>query len=182
MTASADDSETPNPANAAAPTATPAHLGWRLLALVYDLLPLVAIWFVASLLDYLLRGRHESAPGSAGAWLMLALLWLVTGAYFVLSWRRGGHTLGMRAWRLKVLANDGRIATAGALWLRYASTTVPFFLLGAGWALHVDVRVVVPVCALAGLADFFWSLIDRDRRALHDLVAGTRFVRMDRAD
>ncbi|MBS0211626.1 MAG: RDD family protein [Proteobacteria bacterium] len=178
MNASADDSETSTPAST--PTATPAHPGWRLLALVYDLLPLIAIWFVASLLDYLLRGRHESAPGSAGAWLMLGLLWLVTGAYFVLSWRRGGHTLGMRAWRLKVLTADGRSAGLRASWLRYVGASAPFLLFCAGWALRVDAHVALPACVLIGAVDFGWSLLDRERRALHDLLAGTHYVRMDR--
>ncbi|MBS0575337.1 MAG: RDD family protein [Proteobacteria bacterium] len=139
-------------------SATPAHLGWRLLAMVYDLLPLVAIWFVVATVDYLARGMHEVRPGSIAAWFELALLWLATGAYFVVSWRRGGHTVGMRAWRLKVLATDGRPASWSRLCLRYTVATLSLAAAGLG---------------------LIWSLVDGQRRSWHDLAADTVFVRMD---
>ncbi len=166
-------------ASAPAPSSTPAHLGWRLLAMLYDLLPLVAIWFATSLIVYLVRGNHAAAPGSPGAWLMLGLLWLAAGAYFVLCWRRGGHTLGMRAWRLKVLAADGRIATAAALWRRFAVATTPVLALCAGWAISADARTAAAVSVLVAVVDAGWSLFDGERCTLHDLASGTRFVRMD---
>ena len=40
-----------------------------------------------------------------------ATMWLLVGAYFVLSWGRGGQTMGMRPWRLRVLAADGKPAS-----------------------------------------------------------------------
>lgn len=156
------EATTEPPAEAApspAPGATPAHLGWRLLAIVYDLLPLMAIWFATSLVVYLARGLREVQPGSPGAWMELVLLWLVTGAYCVASWSRGGHTLGMRAWRLKVLAADGHRAPLRALCLRYAAAAVSLLAFGLGFA---------------------WSLFDSEHRAWHDIASGTRFVRMDR--
>ena len=81
-------------------------------------------------------------------------LWALAGAYFVLSWRRGGQTVGMRPWRLKVVAADGRPASARALWLRYL----------VAW--------LTPVIGLA------WCLVDGERRGLHDLASGTVFVRL----
>ncbi len=141
-------------------TAEPADLGWRLIAMVYDLLPLMALWFTVSVLVYLAHGRAAVLPYSAGAWIELILLWLVSGAYMVISWRRGGQTIGMRPWRLKVLAVDGRPATLGALGLRYAVATLSLLVVGLGFA---------------------WALFDDERRCWHDIAAGTRFVRMDRA-
>jgi uncharacterized RDD family membrane protein YckC len=140
-------------------SATPAHLGWRLLAMIYDLLPLMALWFVTSGIELLLTsGQTSDQLGNWAKALVLVLLWLVTGFYFVVSWRRGGHTLGMRAWRLKVLAADGRPAGLGALCLRYAVATLALLTGGLG---------------------FVWSLFDGERRGWHDIAAGTRFVRMD---
>lgn len=150
--------ETAPASNAPAHSATPAHLGWRLLAMTYDALPLLAIWFATSLLVYLARGKHEVVAGSLAARLELALLWLATGAYFVASWQRVGASLGMRAWRLRVVAADGRRATLRALCVRYVVATVSLLALGAG---------------------FFWSWFDSERRTWHDLASGTRFVRMD---
>lgn len=137
--------------------ATPAHLGWRLLALVYDLLPALALWFVASALVYALRGGTPVEPGSVYAWIELGLLWGVTGLYAVISWQRGGQTLGMRPWRLKVVAADGRPAEAKALWTRYAVATLSLLAAGLG---------------------FWWALLDREQRTWHDLASGTRFVRL----
>lgn len=134
--------------------ARPAHLGWRLLALVYDTLPALAIWLLTSAVVYALRGGVPVTPGSLGAWLELALLWAVTGAYAVLSWRRGGQTLGMRPWRLKVVAADGHPASVAMLWRRYAVASLTL-----------------------GLA-LLWSLIDDERRGLHDLAADTLLVRL----
>lgn len=144
--------------NPSARTAQPAHLGWRLLALLYDFFPLLALWFATSLMVYLLRGKMPVRPDSLAAYAELVLLWLLTGAYAVISWRRGGQTIGMRPWRLQVLANDGRPAAWSALCLRYAVATVSVLVCGLGLA---------------------WCLIDRERRGWHDLAANTRFVRLD---
>jgi uncharacterized RDD family membrane protein YckC len=139
-------------------SAQPAHLGWRLLAMVYDLLPLMALWFATSAIVYFVRGQVPVRPGSLAAWGLLALLWAVTGAYFVMSWRRGGQTIGMRPWRLKVLDADGHPATLGTLRLRYAIATLSLLVVGLG---------------------FVWALFDDERRCWHDMATGTRFVRMD---
>jgi uncharacterized RDD family membrane protein YckC len=141
------------------PHARPAHLGWRLFALVYDFFPMLALWFVGSGLVLLLRGGQPVPPGSLAAWGVLLLLWSITGAYAVVSWRRGGQTLGMRPWRLKVVAADGSAAATRALLLRYAVATLSLAAFGLG---------------------FLWSLVDRDRRTWHDLAAGTLLVRVEK--
>lgn len=142
-----------------APAARPAHLGWRLLALVYDFFPVLALWFATSGLMLLVRGGEPVPPGGLAAWLEFALLWAVTGGYALLSWQRGGQTLGMRPWRLKVLAADGRRATRRALALRYAVATLSLAAGGLG---------------------FLWSLFERERRTWHDLASGTVLVRLER--
>ena len=106
----------PDPAAHAAPdTATPprprALVGWRLLSLFYDLWPMAALWMLVAVpftLGYTFLGAHAAreniAPFSALQWLLWLACWLVTGAYATASWRRGGQTLGMRPWRLKLVA------------------------------------------------------------------------------
>jgi uncharacterized RDD family membrane protein YckC len=83
-------------------------------------------------------------------------MWIVTGAYAVLSWRYGGRTLGMRPWRLRVVAADGSPATVRALIGRYATGTLSLLLVGAG---------------------FWWAWLDRKRLTWHDRASGTRMVR-----
>ncbi len=97
----------PDAATAAA-TETPrprALLPWRVLAMVYDALPVLALWMLAGTLftlAYTFSGhaqRENIAPFSAWQWLLWAVCWAVTGWYATASWRRGGQTLGMRPWR-----------------------------------------------------------------------------------
>jgi uncharacterized RDD family membrane protein YckC len=140
--------------------ARPAHLGWRVLALVYDALPNIALWFVVSALVLALRPSHVAfAPWTAGSLLLWLACWLVSGSYAVYAWRRSGQTLGMKPWRLQVVAGDGRLASTRALWLRYAVATVSLLAAGLG---------------------FLWSLFDGDRRSWHDIASGTRLVRLEK--
>jgi uncharacterized RDD family membrane protein YckC len=140
-------------------TAEPAHLGWRLLALVYDSLPVVALWFAASALVLLLRGGAPVAPWSLAWGLQTLGLWALGGLYAVESWHRGGQTLGMRPWRLRVVDEHGGAATRGRLWLRF----------GLAWLSWLP----------AGLG--FWiSLADAERRTLHDRLSRSRLLRLPR--
>ncbi|WP_149196521.1 RDD family protein [Luteimonas suaedae] len=139
-----------------------ALIGWRLLALLYDLWPAAALWFALSFLfnlGYLLAGHGERefvAPFTVLGWLLWIACWLVTGLYATISWRRGGQTLGMRPWRLRIYAVDGNRPSWRALWLRYAVGALSLLPAGLG---------------------FWWAWLDRDRLAWHDRASGTRLRR-----
>lgn len=139
------------------PAARPAGLHWRLFALVYDLFPILAIWLLVSAVVYAVNGARPVTPGSLMAWIEFVLLVAATGTYAVLSWRRGGQTLGMRPWRIKVVDAQGQPASTGRLWLRFG------------------------VACLTSVIGLLWCLVDRERRGLHDLAAGTLIVRMEKA-
>jgi uncharacterized RDD family membrane protein YckC len=142
-----------------------ALVGWRLLALAYDALPVLALWMLVTvpfvLMDVAISGdpRHNIGPFSPMQWLLWLACWLATGGYAVLSWRRGGQTLGMRPWRLRVTGIDGATAAPAALVGRYAIGTLSLLALGAG---------------------FWWAWLDRDRLTLHDRFSGTRLRREPR--
>ena len=146
----------------------PAAFVWRrLLSLLYDLLPVVAMWFLLSAVftaGYTFLGHHDPhrniAPFSALQWLLWIGCWIVTGLYATTSWKRGGQTLGMRPWRIRVVAADGGVPTRGALWLRYAVGVLSLLAAGLG---------------------FWWAWIDRDRLAWHDRASATRIVRTPKA-
>ncbi|HCT26092.1 MAG TPA: hypothetical protein DIW85_07725 [Stenotrophomonas sp.] len=153
-TASAAASELPRPR---------ALLLWRLLAMVYDALPVLALWMLAGTLftlAYTFSGhaqRENIAPFSAWQWLLWAVCWAITGWYATASWRRGGQTLGMRPWRLKLESSDGTPLRRAQLWLRFAVGTLSLLLGGLG---------------------FWWAWVDRQRLTWHDRASGTRLVRM----
>lgn len=139
-----------------------ALVGWRLLALFYDLWPALALWFAlafAFALGYTVTGhgpRENIAPFSALQWLLWFACWFATGLYATTSWRRGGQTLGMRPWRLRVTGLAGAPPAHRALWLRYAVGTVSLLVAGLG---------------------FWWAWFDRGRLTWHDRASGTRLVR-----
>jgi uncharacterized RDD family membrane protein YckC len=140
-------------------------IGWRLLALCYDLLPVLALWMLVSALftvGYYAAGhsaRQNIPPFSALGWLLWLACWLVAGAYAVLSWERGGQTLGMRPWRLRLVGTDGA-PDRRALVLRYAVGTLSLLAAGLG---------------------FWWAWIDRDRLTWHDRASRTRIQRTAKA-
>ena len=140
-----------------------ALLGRRLLALFYDLWPVVALWFLTAvpfvLLDVVLSGdtRHNIAPLSPLWWLLWLACWAVAALDATLSWRHGGQTLGMRPWRIRVVARDGGAPGRGAAWLRFAVATLSLAAGGLG---------------------FWWAWFDREHLTWHDRASGTRVLRV----
>ncbi len=138
-----------------------ASLTKRLAAGVYDLLPLIGLWMATAALVLVAFGVQTDVAHPSPAYrttLQLALL-AVTGGYFCASWVRGGQTIGMRAWRLRVVSADG-----GKLpWLRAL------------------LRFLAALASVASLGlGFLWCLIDREGRAWHDIAAGSRVISVPR--
>ncbi len=149
---------------ASASPRSPALVGRRLLALLYDLLPAAALWLSLSALftlGYTWLGDHDPRQNipafSALQWLLWLGCWLLTGLYATASWRRGGQTLGMRPWRIRVVGLDGSDPGRAALWTRYAVGTLSLLTGGLG---------------------LWWAWLDRERLAWHDRASGTRVVRV----
>ena len=134
-----------------------ATLWPRLLALIYDFFPMLGIWFAVAVLSYALNGGEPVTPGSLGAWLEFVALVGATFLYTGLSWRLGGQTLGMRAWRLRAVDADGNPPGWAAIALRFGVGAVSLAVAGLG---------------------FVWVLIDRERRSWHELASGTLTVRL----
>lgn len=135
------------------PSLPPAPPWRRLAAFAYDLLALIGLWFLVGVLAVIIKGDAVDIGDWRELLLLYGSLWLVMGGYFALSWRHGGQTLGMRPWRLRTERSDGRGLGAGRAWLRYACGWLSLLPAGAGLLL---------------------CLVDPDRRALHDRLAGTR--------
>jgi len=127
-------------------------LGRRLASGVYELLILAALAMVATFPFLAVFG--DSTQGWRRHVLQVWLL-VVAGAYFAWFWTRGGQTLPMKTWRIRLVRADG--AGVG-LWRaihRYVIAALGFLALGLG---------------------FWWALVDRDRQFLHDRLAGTALV------
>lgn len=141
------------------PSSTPASLGLRIAAAVYDLFPLIALWMVTAAIALLFVHGHIDVahPPAAFRFGLRAALFGVSAAYFVISWSRGGQTIGMRAWRLRVVGADGTPLPWPRALLRFAVALVSLLALGLG---------------------FLWCLFERERRGWHDLAARSTMLRI----
>jgi len=130
----------------------PAPVWRRLAAFCYDLLLLTALFLSFTALAVAVR-LDAVSPGTW--WHQLSLLG-IAAAFFCGFWTHGGQTLGMRAWRIRVVRDDG-----GPLsWSRAAAR----FAVG------------VVAAAPAGLG-LWWSVLDEHKRGWHDRSTRTRVVR-----
>lgn len=131
-------------------------LGRRLLAILYDSIVVLAILVIATVPVVLLTGGAlEESPVYRTA--LQAYELLVAFAFFGGFWHSGGQTIGMRAWHIRVVRDNGE----GLRWrdaaLRYAVAIVSWAAFGLG---------------------FIWSLFDRERRTWHDIASRTRLIRV----
>jgi uncharacterized RDD family membrane protein YckC len=120
--------------------------------MAYEALLAFAIAFLAGIAFY---GAAEARLAGTMRLLFQIYLFLVLGFYFVACWSRGGRTLAMQTWRMRVVRRDGASIGVGRAALRYALAWVSLASLGAG---------------------FLWACIDSDGQFLHDRLAGTRIV------
>ncbi len=128
--------------------------GWfrRLACAVYDALLVTAFVLIASLPVAALAGDVAS-----GWRLQLFRLYVFAaiGAYFVISWSRGGQTLALKTWRMRIERANGGPVTPRVALHRFLLATLGALLLGAS---------------------YLWAFFDRDKQFLHDRLAGTRLI------
>jgi uncharacterized RDD family membrane protein YckC len=124
----------------------------RLAAGCYDALLLGALWMTVTLVIVAVRGGEPVPAGEPGYQLLLLLM---AALFFITSWLRGGQTLGMRAWRLRVERESGEAMDA--------RTGIVRFLGGI-------------LSVATGGIGLLWLWVDRDELTWHDRLAGTRVV------
>lgn len=160
-------------------TAPPSPLWRRLLALAYDLLIVIAIVMTVGLLCQLATGGKLIQTGAGTvipAWYQ-ALQGLVVSAYFLSAWRRGGQTVGMRPWHIRVTRDDGGVATWQQCVIRLLVAGAPLVLLMLDPV--IGLRATLWTLLIVWTCWFAVALLDPRRRALHDLAAGTEIRRFD---
>jgi uncharacterized RDD family membrane protein YckC len=139
--------------------ATPG-LGRRLAAIFYDSIlvmavVLMAIALITIPLNLIYGEDNFNAVMLRTNPFYIAYLFCVMAGFHILFWMRGGQTIGMRSWRLKVLRDDGEKLRFKDAVLRYLAAILSWSALGLG---------------------FIWVLIDKDGLAWHDRISKTRLV------
>ena len=116
----------------------------RLPSMGYEAILLFAVAFFAAWLFFFASGGRDATQGWARYALQLLIL-MVCAGYFLWCWLRGGQTLAMKAWHIRLVG-----VTPQKALLRFLLAFLLF-------------PVSIP-----------WALLDRDGQFLHDRLAGTR--------
>ena len=132
----------------------------RMAAILYDsmlvgALLLMAIALVVIPLDLVFGTENLDIESLRYNPFYLAYLFCIMAGFHILFWIRGGQTLGMRAWRVRVVRNDGLGLNFKDAIIRYLSAILSWALFGLG---------------------FLWILVDRDGLAWHDRISKTRLI------
>jgi uncharacterized RDD family membrane protein YckC len=114
----------------------------------YEAILLFAVAFFAAWIFFFASGGRDATAGALRYALQLFIA-VVFASYFLWCWLRGGQTLAMKAWHIR-LANVTPVSAL--LRLMLAALLVP-----------TGVSVI-------------WALFDPERQFLHDRLAGTRLT------
>lgn len=116
--------------------------------MLYEAILLFAVAFFAGWVFYAASGGRDATAGLARHGLQTFIV-VTFAAYFLWCWLRGGQTLPMKAWRIRVVDITPRRAL---------------------------LRFVLALALVPTGISIAWALFDRDRQFLHDRLAGTRLV------
>lgn len=129
----------------------------RLMIILYDSFAVLAISFLLTAFWVTGNSGNAITPGQMVYPLYLVSLFVAAWFYFAVSWRRGGATLGMRAWKVKLITDDGDKISWGYSMLRFCTAWLGLIVFAAG---------------------FILSLLRKDRACWHDLLSHSRLVRL----
>jgi uncharacterized RDD family membrane protein YckC len=118
-------------------------------AVMYDALLLLAVLFLATAV--LLPFNAGQAFTSNQLFYPVYLL-CVSFLFYGWFWTHGGQTLGLRAWKIKVLTFDQRPISWRQAFLRFMAALLSWAVLGLG---------------------FIWILIAKNNRSWHDCLSKT---------
>ncbi len=124
--------------------------------MLYESMLVIAILALATFLFRL--GFGDATEGMKRHVLQL-YLWLTTAIYFIWCWLRGGQTLAMQTWRIRLLHISGQPLSLSLAVERYVLASIGLMFFAAG---------------------FLWAFFDRDGQFLHDRLTGCRIVQEPR--
>jgi uncharacterized RDD family membrane protein YckC len=147
----------------------------RMAVFVYEGVLLFGVLFVAGFVYTTLTQQRHALQGQTG--LQLALF-VVLGLYFVTFWTRGGQTVAMRAWQVRLVSADGAPVGRGRALTRYLASWLWFApaLLAARSAGLNRPGAIFGLLAVGVAAYALLALLHPQRQFLHDALCGTRLV------
>ncbi len=139
----------------------------------------VLLFGVVMLAAYLFSSLSQQRHALVNRTPLQIYLFLVLGVYFVWFWTRGGQTLAMKTWRIRLVTIDGGALSPGRALMRYVLSWL-WFLPGllVAWATAETLQLWIVSCSLgAGVLIYAAASLARaDRQFLHDALCRTRLI------
>ena len=139
-----------------------AGLGRRLAALLYDAFLIAAIWMLLGYVVQLFFGpdsvqviEGQVVTDPVQDFLIFTLMIGSSFCFYAYFWMQTGQTLGMIAWRIKVVSSTGQLISLRQALARYALAWPSFAALGLG---------------------YLWLYIEANGDAFHDRYSTTRVI------
>lgn len=129
-----------------------AGLFRRLFAIFYDSFLLIAILFIVTAIANALNHGKAIEPGDTFYPLYVAVVFSLSYLYFAWFWIHGGQSLGMKTWRIQLVASDADRISWKIAAIRFISAIFSWGVFGLG---------------------FLWALFDKKNRCWHDMISGT---------
>lgn len=129
-----------------------ASLKRRLASMFYESILLFALLMVAGFAYIPIFGEIQGPFQKAVFQLYLIGVLMF---YFVTFWKRGGQTLAMKTWHIRLARLDGSPLSTPQCIMRFSLALLGFLCAGLG---------------------FLWALADPERQFLHDRLCKTRLV------
>ena len=137
-------------------TLPPPPLWRHCMAMLYDTLLVIPLFMAAAGVWVAVLGPTDSISEPAVPAYLQWCSWLVILiAFFGVFWRRAGQTLGMQAWRIKLITDSGEPLSWRSVILR----VVGAFIAASPFA-----------------AGYLWRYVRPHRLYWHDSLSGTRLV------
>lgn len=147
------------PMNTNSPDSSPSLLR-RLAAMIYDtflVLPLImaSVSVFMGVRTLLIGSPGEGEIVQLNPLLVQLVALLTVIGFFCWFWIKSGQTLGMQAWRIKLVDSSGEKPSGRQALLRCLAAIPSAACLGAG---------------------YLWCLVDRRGRYWHDYLSGTELI------
>lgn len=127
------------------------------------------VWFADYAFSALTQFRgHPGALRTAFQWFTLGVL----AVYFTGFWSEGRRSLPMKTLSLQLQTSGGGAVSVPRAFARFAvAAALVVGALAAGYFVHPALYALLAL-------PYAWTFVDRDRRGLHDVIAGTRLAQV----
>lgn len=150
----------------------------RLTVMIYEGVLLFGVVAIADLLFALIfQQRHALYLRHAAQYW----LFIVIGAYFIWFWMHSGQTLPMKTWRMRLVTLDGRQLPLRRALARYFLAWLWFVPgLAIAWLLGAKEWTAVAIVMANILAWALTASLHPSRQFLHDRIAGTKIIQLNK--